>query len=407
MSMVVRTLAMALVAGATLAACGGGGDGATVATNRTAGQGITLGEPNGGVPVVSEYIKLAQDAACASTRNNLYLVDNKYVLWDRAGQCADNAYGQTLMGPTPEAVLCQSGDTIAGPRTSCTDANLRSLFDTMLKNLDKADLGLGAGHKVERVPFLPTSGAPVAFTTVVGEGFSNITAPRQVVVKDGAAWAALWAEHSKTRIAAPEVDFSRQMLVGVFAGDVDSGCKTVSVLHVGTRDGRMVVEYEERDITPVAICLPVVSQPMQVVAVPRSDVPVEFVKAASDWTSFQSIDSGTRSGVQTPRKLVVRDPAAWAALWREHAGGDAPVPKIDFGRQMVIGVFLGAQPSGCYATGIESVRHADGKLKVRHVDTQPGPGVFCTMAITYPAHLVVVDRSEVPVEFSQEIRLLK
>ena len=171
MSMVGRTLVTAAVVGVTLAACGGGTEGAAVMRSQTAGQGIAVGEPNGGVPIVSEYIKMAQDASCASTRNNLFLVDSKYVLWDRAGNCADNSYGQTLMGASPQAVLCTSGDSIAGPRTSCTDASARALFDTMLKNLDKADLGLGSGHKVEPVGFLPKSGTPVAFKTIVADTF--------------------------------------------------------------------------------------------------------------------------------------------------------------------------------------------------------------------------------------------
>lgn len=410
MSMLGRTLVTAAAiagVGVILASCGGGADGTSVMPNQTAGQDIAVGEPNGGVPVVSEYIKMAQEASCATTRNKLYVVDGKYVLWDRAGNCADNAYETVLMGPSPQAVLCSSADGIAGPRTSCTDESKRALFDTMLKNLDKPDLGLGAGHKVEPVGFLPKSGTPLAFKTVVSESFSNIETPREVVVKDAAAWAVLWAEHSKTRIAAPEVDFSNHMLVAVFQGSGNPGCNSFDVVHVGAQDGKLLVEYEIRDISPVAFCLAAVTQPMRVVAVPRVEAPVAFRKIVTAYPAFQAVEPNVRTGIQEARHVVVRDEAAWASLWAEHAGKDAPLPKVDFSEKMVVGVFRGAQPDGCRSTAIGAVDFRDGKLNVVHVDTVPGPGIACTLAIVYPAALAIVNRTDAPVEFIRETRTIQ
>ncbi len=405
MSMVGRTLVTAAVVGVTLAACGGGSDGSTVMKNQQAGQGIAVGEPNGGVPVVSEFIKMAQEASCASTRNNLFVVDGKYVVSDRADYgCYDAAYSVSLMGPTPQAVLCSSNQTIAGPQTSCTDASLRPLFDTILKNLDKADLGLGAGHKVEPVSFLPKSGTPVAFKTVVSDTFSNIETPREVVIKDAAAWSALWAEHSKTRVVAPEFDFSRNMLVAVFAGSGNAGCGSFDVVYVGAKDGKLLVEYEYRDMSPVATCLAVVTQPMRVVAVPKVDAPVEFRKIVSPYFNFTTIGAEVRTNIHTQRNVVIRDESAWATLWAEHAGPGVAVPKVDFSKQMVIGAFRGGMPSTCHNSGIRDVSFRDGKLKVGIVDTGPAPGVACGMMIVYPAHLVVVNRTEAPVEFVTENR---
>ena len=405
MSKLGRTLVNAAAiagVGLALAACGGGSDGGAVMQKQTAGQGIAVGEPNGGVPVVSEYIKLAQEASCASTRNHLYLVDSKYVLWDRAGDCADNSYGQTLMGATPQAVLCTSGDSIAGPRTSCGDESVRPLFDTMLKNLDKADLGLGAGHKVEPVSFLPKSGTPVAFKTIVSDTFSNIETAREVVIKDAAAWSALWAEHSKTRIAAPEVDFSRNMLVAVFQGSGNPGCDRFDIVYAGAKDGKLLVEYEIRDMSPVTLCLAAVTQPMRVALLPKLDASVEIRKIVNDYFNFKTVEPNVRTGIHAQRNVVVRDEAAWASLWAEHAGSEHALPKVDFSEQMVIGVFRGPKPSTCHGGGIGKVDFRDGKLQVGIVDTVPAPGIMCGMAIVYPAHLVIVKRSEAPVEFVTE-----
>jgi hypothetical protein len=43
------------------------------------------------------------------------------------------------------------------------------------------------------------------------------------------------------------------------------------------------------------------------------------------------------------------------------------------------------------------------KLTVLHQDTVPGSAVLCTMAITTPAHLVVLDRTDANVEFAKEV----
>lgn len=128
----------------TLAACGGGG-----ATDLLAGQGIAVGEPNGVVPVAADFVAKAQEATCADQRNRLFMIDKRVVFWDRAGACADNAYARNLYGATPQALLCSLADSITGAQTICADEKSRALFDVIVANLDRADLGLGSGHQVE------------------------------------------------------------------------------------------------------------------------------------------------------------------------------------------------------------------------------------------------------------------
>ena len=70
----------------------------------------------------------------------------------------------------------------------------------------------------------------------------------------------------------------------------------------------------------------------------------------------------------------------------------------------MIGVFRGPRPSTCHGGGVANVSFQSGKLQVGVVDTVPGPGVFCGMMIVHPAHLVIVKRSEAPVEFVTETR---
>lgn len=144
---------VALAGALTLAGCGGAT--AAAAQGKQAGQGVAVGEPNGALPVAAEFVAKAQAATCADQRNRLTMIDQRMVFWDRAGSCPDNAYARTLFGATPQTVLCSVVDSIAGPQITCTDEQSRALFNTILANLDKADLGLGSSHQVEALAVPP------------------------------------------------------------------------------------------------------------------------------------------------------------------------------------------------------------------------------------------------------------
>jgi hypothetical protein len=106
--------------------------------------------------------------------------------------------------------------------------------------------------------------------------------------------------------------------------------------------------------------------------------------------------------VQEPKNVVVRDAASWALLWKAHTGSDANLPAVDFTRDMVAAVFRGRLPNGCYSTMITQVYRANAVISVHRVDTEPGEGAICTLAIVTPAHLVAIPRSDEPVLFTAE-----
>ena len=94
------------------------------------------------------FISLAKEATCAETRNRLYLIDGQYVFHSTEGWCSDAGYSHTLYGTSPQERFCYLEDSFVGPLSSCEPA-LNELFNTILENLDKPDLGLGEEHSVE------------------------------------------------------------------------------------------------------------------------------------------------------------------------------------------------------------------------------------------------------------------
>jgi hypothetical protein len=95
----------------------------------------------------------ARGERCADHLNLLFLVDGERVFSARSGSCADAAFGNTLYGSTPDQVLCDFYDSIAGPMKGCSDQRDLAAFDTMIAHVHDADLGLGPGHTVSPVPF--------------------------------------------------------------------------------------------------------------------------------------------------------------------------------------------------------------------------------------------------------------
>jgi len=102
--------------------------------------------------------------------------------------------------------------------------------------------------------------------------------------------------------------------------------------------------------------------------------------------------TGTYSELHQPLRLVIRDPAALAAI------PVAEVP-VDFNEQMVLVAALGAVPTEGYAVRITRVWR-DGRrvyVDVRVTHPQPG-GTPPKHALCAPYHIVVVPRSDLNVE---------
>jgi hypothetical protein len=116
--------------------------------------------------------------------------------------------------------------------------------------------------------------APVMKVLDSGQN-SAATAARQVVVRSSQEWEGLWPAVSSTR-PRPPVDFSKNMVVGVFLGQRPTGGYGVQI--VKTReDGRtLVVEYRETKPAPGTLSAQVLTAPYVLVEQPTFAGEVRF-----------------------------------------------------------------------------------------------------------------------------------
>ena len=115
---------------------------------------------------------------------------------------------------------------------------------------------------------------------------------------------------------------------------------------------------------------------------------------------FTTISHSEQSGVEEARQAVVRTPQEWKALWKEHAP-DRPILAVDFTTSMVLGVFLGSRNTAGYRVTITGIEREGATVAVRYREERPAARDILAQVITFPHHLVRVERMDGDVRFTR------
>jgi len=115
-----------------------------------------------------------------------------------------------------------------------------------------------------------------------------------------------------------------------------------------------------------------------------------------------SIAFALYSGVSAPENLVIRDAAAWSALWQSiHATTDPTpaLPEVDFGQEMIVAAALGTRNTGGYNVLLTQATEDSEGVEIQVLETSPGANCLTTQALTQPIDLGRVARRDGPVRF--------
>jgi hypothetical protein len=116
--------------------------------------------------------------------------------------------------------------------------------------------------------------------------------------------------------------------------------------------------------------------------------------------TFVTIARSDQSGIERQREVTVRTAEEWQALWKEHQP-DEPPPRLDFSKSIVIGVFLGFRNTGGYSVAITSIERAGDEIVVTWKESRPGPQDITSQVLTFPFHIVRIERLDGKVVFKQ------
>jgi hypothetical protein len=108
------------------------------------------------------------------------------------------------------------------------------------------------------------------------------------------------------------------------------------------------------------------------------------------------------SGLDQPGQIVVRDSATWVRLWpeigRNHSPA-APLPAVDFSREMLVIASMGSRSSGGYAIWVENATVANDTLRIALREQSPGPRCGTPAMLTAPVALARMERTDLPITF--------
>lgn len=119
----------------------------------------------------------------------------------------------------------------------------------------------------------------------------------------------------------------------------------------------------------------------------------------------ETIVKTTSSGFPVSTRLVIRTDEEWQDAWQTlYAEKDSmpALPAVDFTQSVVVLAAAGQSPNLCYdlvITGAEI--NSGGGVDITVTENVPASGCICFFALTYPVHVVRVDRFGVSPSFRE------
>ena len=127
---------------------------------------------------------------------------------------------------------------------------------------------------------------------------------------------------------------------------------------------------------------------------------VPLVRLGSQPFAFEN-----NSDFPNAEREVIRDVAAWSRAWAsiyKNKGTKPPLPDIDFTKEMIVLVALGARPTGGYDILLTGATRDSDAITVTLESTSPGSGCGVTLSMTHPVDVARIPRSTTYVQFSEK-----
>lgn len=97
----------------------------------------------------------------------------------------------------------------------------------------------------------------------------------QIVIRNERQWISFWSEHHPHEVS-PDVDFTRDMVIGVFLGERPADAFAVEMVNIREESGTLWVDYVERNPPPGTFAVGVSVYPYQIKVIPKTNAKVKF-----------------------------------------------------------------------------------------------------------------------------------
>jgi hypothetical protein len=140
-------------------------------------------------------------------------------------------------------------------------------------------------------------------------------------------------------------------------------------------------------------------------AAPISQVATEANAHTIQMEPYDAVDHlyrNAKSQLPTSVRLAVLDTADWTAIWKRIVGSSstAPVPAVDFSREMLLVVGMGESPCMGYEINVDTVfRDKDKRIYAVVRERHHGARCGCLNEVVSPVDVIRVPRTVRPVTF--------
>jgi len=124
--------------------------------------------------------------------------------------------------------------------------------------------------------------------------------------------------------------------------------------------------------------------------------------ALEPYDAVDHLYKNAKSQLPTGVRLAILDTADWGAIWKRIVGNSnpAPVPAVDFSREMLLVVGMGQAPCMGYQINVDTVfRDKDKRIYAVVRERHHGSRCGCLNEVVSPVDVVRVPRSVRPVTF--------
>jgi len=216
-------------------------------------------------------------------------------------------------------------------------------------------------------------------------------------------WKAMTGENPVFR----DIKWGTEFLIAVNLGQRSSGGYKVFVESIEKLRGEIVVTVVE--VTPMGNTTSALTSPWEVVRVQRTSGNVRFNKikrqASSGnigwggggwdrtlrWKTFAAESTG---GGSRARELAIPTASDFREYWKSSGyDGEAPVNSVDWSREMLVAIHLGAQSTTGFNVLVETVEAANDGIVVNYVKQVPSSDQRVTRTRTTPFIIVRVPKA--------------
>ena len=121
--------------------------------------------------------------------------------------------------------------------------------------------------------------------------------------------------------------------------------------------------------------------------------------------SYEVLIEGQVGGFEKPQIHVIKEEGALKEVYEQINKTSTPkydVPTVNFKRETVVAVFMGARNTGGYRVSVTAIKKQKKKLVVRVLEEEPGAKDMVTTVLTQPYCIVKIDDADREIIFEKE-----